>query len=148
MNNIKLLINEDSFSISKSQAVFGEIYFKMDNECFPEIKWNDFIVIIMKWWIQNFIEIIDADIYQTFELAFMDGPFLVRGVKIDNDTISLDFLKSKIKGEETIINTKCSILEFKILLINAAKVVLETVERRNWDTKETVELKEIVYMLS
>jgi hypothetical protein len=147
-NNIRLIINEESINISKSRSVTGEIYFKVNNKYFPEIKWNDFIETVMKWWIQTIIEIVNADIDQVFELLYMDGPYLIRGIKIDNDTMLLNFLKRKINVEENIISTKCSILEFKILLINAAKVVIETVEKRKWDTKETAELRRIVHVIS
>lgn len=38
----------------------GEIYFQFEDFAFPEKGWNDFVDVILNWWIHNLIELIEV----------------------------------------------------------------------------------------
>lgn len=75
--NINLNILEKTLHKSETGNISGEIFFKIDDDYFPEKNWNDFPVDILCWWIDSFIEFYTQK-KDSVELYFMDGPFLVR----------------------------------------------------------------------
>jgi len=40
-----------SIDFSKSQAVTGVVFFDFGSFQFPEKGWNDFIVVVLSWWL-------------------------------------------------------------------------------------------------
>jgi hypothetical protein len=141
--NVEINLNENSLDISRNNSITGEICFVFENQYFPELKWNDFVVKLLISWLQGINEL--KGIYNTsYEFHFMDGPFLVRVNKKDENTLKLDFLNREIKGEELIDTLYCS-LETLIdsILISAHKVINEA-KNKKWNSDELVKLKDIM----
>lgn len=92
---INIVINELSIEMSNRNSITGEIYFQMGDSFFPELNWNDFIVVILTWWNES-IQLLEAsDIRSSQDFNFMDGPFYVQAVKKDSLHISLNFTQVK-----------------------------------------------------
>lgn len=96
-----MMLNIDSESISRNDShFFGNINFRFDDFYFPSNDWNDFIFVILNWWIQSLRNLLSNDVVKE-ELLFMDGPFLVKINYLKDDIFTLFF----VKNDHDIINS-------------------------------------------
>ncbi len=135
---IKLIINKDSIAKSERGVITGEIFFLVDDQYFPGIKWDDFIVTISLWWLQA----ISESKSNAIELRFMDGPYLIRGIVSDNDRISLSFIRYGFKKEYIEIVCDYSFKDFKKAILHMVQLLIEICEEKNWNTDEVNSLQE------
>ena len=147
IQNVEVKVNEKSLEISSTKAITGEICFNIENQFFPESVWNDFVVVILAWWIEALLDLIKLNSSALREFDFMDGPYLVRGKKIEDDIINLDFVKKR-GGEKTLFSARCSIKQFKNSLLLASRRVIEIIEREKWDSQETKLLRDLTNRLN
>jgi hypothetical protein len=75
--NELIVVEPRSVEKSNKGLITGVIYFNFDQYKFPEIGWNDYIVIILGWWLDS-IERLSKGLTKTVDLKFMDGPLRVR----------------------------------------------------------------------
>lgn len=141
IKSIVISINKDSITIDSRGVITGEIYIKIGEYCFPDPKWNDFIVVILGWWVQTLKKVQLCQIGESNEFLFMDGPYKVQVLKIESNVLELKFLRRNIKNSETIFEAKCSSDDLITSIINASKDVLHVINNNSWDTKEIKELE-------
>jgi hypothetical protein len=95
-------IDLDSISIEVNK-IFGNIYFENENIVFPERQWNDFILIVVNWWLESLSKFV-ADKSLSVELFFMDGSFSIKINRLDDNILKLYFVsENQIKGTETVL---------------------------------------------
>ena len=129
MKKVAILVNEDSLSINHSQLITGEIFFSVDQICFPEERWNDFAVILLSEWINITLEIIENPTQKVpKKFYFMDGPYFAQGNMRDNKNFYLDFYERNSKGKLLLFSTECNFHEFKESLFNTAEKVYNIVK--------------------
>lgn len=86
-----------------SNNVCGQIYFDLNLDSFPEIEWNDFVVIICNWWIDSLLNL-ESSNQTSVELMFMDGPFRVEVQRDGDFKLRLKFIHNEIiKTEEVVV---------------------------------------------
>jgi hypothetical protein len=136
MTDIKVNVALESLTLSSRKAVTGEIYFENIEGDFPGLHWNDFVVVILHWWIEAIYRIEKAPVGEVAEFLFMDGPYLVRGCKIDQNIIQLDFIKSQLKGEQILSSVNCDISSFEKSVLTTAKKVVAEINKRKWVANE------------
>jgi hypothetical protein len=94
---MKLILNEESvrFSESKlSDVVFAQIFFEIRPEIFfPEHSWDDFVEIVLSWWMEEMIGFLVDGSDAT--LRFMDGDFSVTVVSSVNKEAEFRFFEGK-----------------------------------------------------
>lgn len=149
MPEILIKVKTDSLNMgeSTSRLVTGEICFMVGDIFFPEIRWNDFVVVILNWWLDNIKKLRNSAIGTSCDFKFMDGPFLVRGLKIEPDTIRMTFIKGRLKGEDILLSVNCNMENLADSLLKAAKEVIKEVNNRKWETKEIDDLRKIIKLL-
>lgn len=142
MPDIAVKVKTDSLNIgeNKSRLITGEICFAVGDMFFPELRWNDFVVIVLTWWVETVTTIRTLEIGTTCEFRFMDGPFLVKGLKTGQDTMRMNFVKDKLNGEDILFSVDCKITNLTISLLRSAKEVIEEANKRKWVTKEIADL--------
>lgn len=86
--NEDLMVN--SLSISRNGNIFGIVFFEIDEVIFPEKLWNDFVVVILSWWLDELCVIFHKE-KDAVILKFMDGPMFVRVSRYDDVLVDLDF---------------------------------------------------------
>ena len=69
----KLIVDYDSL-IKEYNKVTGSISIQADDIFFPEQDWNDFVIIILGWWIKGAYSLLSGDL-NTCTNSFMDGPY-------------------------------------------------------------------------
>jgi hypothetical protein len=146
---IEINICLDNLSINNRNVITGEIYFSYNDQYFPEKGWDDFIVVILTWWHKAIINLISSrqnGIVQEFE--FMDGPLLVKGTKLSDDIVELQFIKEKKDSEHIFFTCQTSINKFKKTLLNSTKQLLKDIKKRNWQSDDIEELEKMWRILS
>lgn len=146
---VEISISLDTLSINNRNFITGEIYFSYNDQYFPEKGWNDFIVVILTWWHKAIINLISSrqnGIVQEFE--FMDGPLLVKGNKLSDDIVELQFIKEKKDSEHIFYTCRTSINKFKNTLLHNTKKLLEDIKKRNWHSDDIEELEKMWIILS
>lgn len=138
---INIVINETSIEMSNRNSITGEMYFQVGDYVFPELNWNDFIVVILSWWNKS-IHLLEASaIGSSQDFDFMDGPFYVHAVKKDSLHLSLSFTQTKRAGTEVIASMDTDIAHMKTLIADVSRKVLKELYARDWLTKDVIELK-------
>lgn len=136
MIDVKVNVALESLELTSSKAITGEIYFESTNGYFPELHWNDFVVAILIWWIESIGRIKKATVGESDEFLFMDGPYLVRGRKIDQNRMHMDFIKSQLKGEKILSSMNCDVSSFGESVLTTAKRVVAEINKRKWEANE------------
>ena len=144
MDNVKVNVEIESLALTSSKAITGEIYFESTDGCFPEIHWNDFVVVILIWWIEVIGRIKKAAVGESDEFLFMDGPYLVRGCKIDQNIMRMDFVKSQLKGEQILSSMNCDVSSFGESVLTTAKRVVAEINKRKWEANELDKLRSAI----
>lgn len=129
--------NESSMELSKNNEITGLLYLEIDDKLFfPEAQWNDFIIIVLCWWL-NEVEIIKFSNKVSSTFYFMDGP---ASFKLYGEGDIISFKTEKYLKE---VEKKQFIYELKTF----ASSILLFCENKNWYTKEIEELKTILKRL-
>jgi len=89
--DVKLEIVKESIITSPKRISTGEIYFQFEEFSFPERQWNDFIDVILNWWIIEIIDFIQNH-KTNCSLMFMDGPFHIEITRSKNNKNTLDLV--------------------------------------------------------
>lgn len=136
MTDVKVHVVLESLALTSRKAITGEVYFENNDEYFPEIHWNDFVVVILNWWIEAIERIEKATVGESDEFLFMDGPYLVRGYKIDQKIMRMDFVKSQLQGELIVSSINCNFSSFGESVLITAKRVVAEINKRKWEANE------------
>jgi hypothetical protein len=142
---LDVIFNETSINISKKGVVTGEIYFRVDDTYFPQVNWNDFIVVILTWWNKAISQLESSPVGVSANFSFMDGPFNIRGKKKENGNLSLDFIRRNSNGEDVSNSIDVNILELRRLIQGVSKKVLKVIRDKKFSTNEDIdELEKII----
>ncbi|MCE4050821.1 MULTISPECIES: hypothetical protein [Bacillaceae] len=146
VQHISLNIDLDSLEINRSKNITGTIYFSIDyHRYFPDEGWDDFLVIILSWWIKSIRGVDISKIGTTYKLDFMDGPPEVLVKKIDDEHVEMNFRYE----DEFNDSFKGTFLfkELKDSLLSVSKKVIREMDRNQWATKDIDEFKNLVLSL-
>jgi hypothetical protein len=141
---LDIVFNESTVEISKRGVITGEIYFQFEDLFFPEIHWNDFIVVILTWWNQSLDRLNTLKVGTSVEFSFMDGPFYVCVIKKSEETVALSFLRRTLDNENVYAIVETNIFELKRSIVKTSKKVLGILERNTWQTDDVTELKKVL----
>ena len=141
MSEVAIRIAVESLELSRSKALTGEICFEVGEVYFPDQRWNDFVVVILNWWIKAVSRIKNSKNGVSEELLFMDGPYLVRACKTNQCLMHMEFIKRALDGEEVFLSVDCDINKFTESLVESAKRLLKEIENRKWEVRELEKLR-------
>lgn len=138
MNKIMIHIDEPSFERSKSDQVTGVIYFDLEDRQFPEKSWNDFVVVILNWWLSEIANLTSGKV-DVVELLFMDGPFLLRVRKRTNLLCFVECVK-QTDPQGTKYAYMVSTHDLSGNLLDVATRVKSVCSQHAWENREIDEL--------
>ena len=134
IKEIEIKVNDQSFELSGG-LITGELYFVVGENYFPHKNWNDFVVVVLSWWIESFMQF-DFFMGKTSKFNFMDGPYYVYGVSRENKTLELDFQRSYQDKEQLCFSAKCGIDQFGHALFQASKLAINCVKNNHWSNRD------------
>ena len=130
-NKFEIKIDVDDIELYQNGNNFGVIYIKINDFLFPQNNWTDFIVIILNWWLCN-IEAIKRKRRKTGKFCFMDGPYVVKLKKSENDKIKLKFCDHY----KLVIEYEFSIDEIMKEILMKSSEIIEFVKSNKWESKD------------
>ena len=75
-----------------NRTATGLLFLQADHDFFPANRWNDFVVVVLNWWIANAISL-DETVIEV-DNRFMDGPYSYRVRREPGaDTVSITFVR-------------------------------------------------------
>ncbi len=143
-DKLNLLISLDSFTINHVQSITGDIYFTYHHQSFPDVSWNDFVVVILSWWNRVILQLsYNRHAGDEEKLRFMDGPYYIKCICLEDNHVSLHFIKDKMAGEELLFSVQINKQEFKDIILKSTDKVLKEMKKRNWHTDDVRELEKL-----
>lgn len=134
---MRLVYNLDTIKVWKSGSFTGWLYFELDNEVyFPEEEWDDFINIVLNWWIEGFLSFVNSK-SDFFEIDFMDGPYSMKIVKKSNIDIELSCFRNDKEVQDKYYTSIESFLDNLILI---TKDILNFYYKENYNNEEIEKL--------
>ena len=137
--NLTIGIDFSSFSLSEKEVITGEICLSNGNYFFPEKRWNDFVVEILGWWLNDFHKMIQNK-EQEQDFTFKDGDFCFL-LSEESDMTWKISMYEEIPPQNAVIETIISKRKFLENLIITARKVLEFCNIKGWNTAEVKNLK-------
>lgn len=139
MMNMQVRVDVSSLEISSLESITGRICIEIEEYYFPDPNWNDFPVVVLKWWLDSLKKLFRAG---SAELHFMDGPYLVR--LRGTDELGLQMLVA-VHGLDTIPPHRTEPIEpFHTSVKEAAAVIVRACEARGWHTHDTRALRSAI----
>ena len=138
--DVKIIVDENSLTKGNDDVIFGKIYISVGDSPFPDKKWDDFIVVIMSWWNEELLKIMDSN-EKDYQLNFMDGPYEVVITRKPSERLELECLRRGRDKNVVLSRGSCSLSEFSNQLIKATETVIKVLESSHWDTNDIRILK-------
>lgn len=139
MSAIRLVTAPESYAQSKSGSVTGIIFFDFDDFKFPEDGWNDFVLVVLTWWLNAIDNLMFSGVIAE-ELRFMDGPFFLRVERTSGAFCDVGCYDERSK-EPVQLSRGHTLSRIADIVIDAAKKVVSECSDRKWKTKDVLELK-------
>jgi hypothetical protein len=123
---LRIVVRESSIEQISSGSILGVVYWQWKSETFPDSNWDDFIVVILGWWVQNIAKLASRT-SDAAEMSFMDGPYKVLCER-RGDLLFCQFVERR--PEENVLAT-CSVTidDLSASMLDAAKTVLVFCQR-------------------
>ncbi|MBO0950617.1 hypothetical protein [Fibrella forsythiae] len=133
---MEIILEPNSLRLSSSGNIHGVLYFETSDKIFPDTDWNDFVVVLLGWWVESAINL-KQGLSKQERLRFMDGPYSILVKYIDKNQLSLDF----IEKDHTIDSSFIQLSSFINILSKACEKLLKIIEANNWQTGDISLLK-------
>ncbi|QWF18436.1 hypothetical protein [Lysobacter capsici] len=132
-------VTVDEASLRFSRNVTGTVFFEFGAFQFPERNWNDFVVVILGWWLDATTKLMSAGEGET-ELYFMDGPYSLR-ITIVGDSFIVRRGRDDVATEAESFELEVDALAFLQAIRDASKSVLSACASRAWATADIEALR-------
>lgn len=137
---ISVFVDGSSLELTANNAITGRICFRVDDKYFPEREWNDFVTILLLWWLEAIGPLISGT-SRFADFPFMDGPFLAKARLCDGRNLQMSFIDRR-KGDKVIFTAIVSIDLLESSIIEEASKVLNICDAHNWKLNEIIQLRE------
>ena len=142
MTSFKIITDEESLEMSGRGAVLGNIWLEISDIAFPSDDWNDFVVIVLAWWLKEVVLLKERKSGLVHEFRFMDGPYYLCLELDDDEQAQIECRERTARGCQTILAGRCRVEEIWNEVISASKTILDIIDKRRWDTTEIQRLKD------
>jgi len=126
-----ITIVPDSFVQMSSGQITGVIYFQFGEKAFPAPEWNDFVVVMLCWWLEAVVQVVDG-IKEMAELWFMDGPFYVRIFTKGREGWYLECIHSRKNNEVVEYSTLVEPMNMLKSLLSVADETINQCQKNEW----------------
>jgi len=141
-NQLDIYVDDGSIDFLESGSVTGIISFQSGDFFFPEKEWNDFIVVILVWWINSINKLIKQG-SGNVDLRFMDGPYLINADFEDTGSVHLKFINDGSNGSKRAIEHELNIDFDRLVKVisTSANTVLRKCHNANISSNDIHELQ-------
>ncbi len=91
---MKIVFDADSLLVGQSDLVTAVVYFDFGAENqFPMKRWNDFVVVVASWWLEEFHQL--SKVGSNAKFGFMDGPYWIEATVKCSESIDLSCVEDR-----------------------------------------------------
>lgn len=142
MRKFSIKIDEASLLRNKRGLVTGRIYIVAGDIVFPHQEWDDFIVVILGWWIEAIQTLHNGETESAY-LRFMDGPYHIQITANDKKAINMEFIDTH--DDKGLVGTSpISIEELYGAVQEAASEIAAIAKRNKWEDSDMAQLQKLV----
>jgi hypothetical protein len=134
MKRVFLVIEPKSLRLSPSGKALANIWLQINGLQFPMNHWNDFVVVIMSWWVLALLRLVSGVSSQEI-VHFMDGPYAVEVAALPSGMLRFRALTRSSRDREVATGEE-PINPFVLGLIAQTREVLEECKRQAWWSKD------------
>lgn len=116
-----------SLQRSKKGSITGRIWFEFGVKPFPDLRWDDFVVVILGWWIPSLQS--NARVHR---LRFMDGPYLLEVHRDHRGTAVVKCVESEAVGGEFQVD----FVRLREQILDAGRSALQECKARRWKSRD------------
>lgn len=140
---VEINIDVDTLKMSSSGAISADIWFVLSDQAFPADDWNDFVVVILTWWLTELSSLEKSKLGLARNLQFMDGPFIVHLLFDSNDEVKIECTERTATTTKTVSVGFCKASDIWNAVLSATEKILDAIEKRGWETVETQRLGDL-----
>lgn len=141
MSEATIHLAEDGFGQSAAGVVYGKLTLNVDGLHFPDPRWSDFVVVVLRWWCAALVRLLRTE-SGPIEVRFMEGPYLAELGPLQGRSLRLVLIEAGLK--------RCVLCQSDVEVGPLVKSVLSAAERtlaecrkRDWWSKDADELAEM-----
>jgi len=129
----------DRATVSKGAhgTITGVVAIRLGDICFPDSRWNDFIVVVLGWWARQAAALRAGD---PAKLDFMDGPYSVVARPV-NGVSRLECLRGTGDEAAVLDQREVPTSDLVAAIMRASREMLELCEQNGWETSDTETLR-------
>jgi len=134
----EIITKPDSYVRSESinNAIIGIIFFTIDGNDFPTSNWDDFVIIILGWWVEAALSLLDKT-NKSCNFRFMDGPYLVRVTSDEEHSWLVQGIKTPANiGEVVEYETRIAPKILLTAIEGAAAAAIHKCNEQNWKSPD------------
>jgi hypothetical protein len=144
MEPFQIIIDQGSLELAQG-AITGKIHVSNTKNAFPEPEWNDFVVVILGWWLDAAAQIFDGRKRDGL-FQFMDGPFSIAVSSRPGPDLALTL---QAGPKRRIVETwTCEAQAVRLELVRSASAVLAECRVNGWKTDDTASLEQGLDLLA
>jgi hypothetical protein len=130
----------DRATVSKSAhgAITGVVAIRLGDVCFPDSRWNDFIVVVLGLWARQASVLRDGD---PARFEFMDGPYSVVA-RPGSGMSQLECLRGTGDGAAILETREVPTSDLVAAIMRASRETLAICEQNGWKSSDTETLRE------
>lgn len=128
-------ISPKSLTLSPHGKVLGHIWVQVDDVFFPEQEWDDFVVVIMGWWLDGFLKISMGKQSKCI-CSFMDGPFEFTVTPQTQERWLIEFFEKRRTGKTCELKGVFDARSVVGAMLLASDKVIKLCQRNGWQPDE------------
>ena len=91
---MRLIFDPATIHQSRRSSITGVIYYDFGaGRQFPAADWNDFVVVVLNWWIEALEQVVGGA--ESVNFYFMDGPYWMTAVPEGEDGLLLSCVEDR-----------------------------------------------------
>ncbi|WP_437905088.1 hypothetical protein WME95_43075 [Sorangium sp. So ce327] len=138
-DRLSIIVDTETLSLTHNGPITGEVFIEYAGTIFPEARWSDFPVVILSWWCQATMRLINGAKHEEF--LFMDGSFCF-DISQDQDTWHVRCFDDISPTSSPITQGSLNRLTFIESLLAAANSVVHACTERSWMSKDVISLSQ------
>jgi hypothetical protein len=138
LEDVRIETRVESYQLTSSgNGCTGIIAWKAGGEYFPDERWNDFILVLARWWLSSLNELLGSGGSTVFQ--FMDGPFYIECVRTGTE-VQGKFIDDR-RNRRIVSDWKLSVSGLTEQVTEFSKSILAYCDQNNISGSDVEELR-------
>jgi hypothetical protein len=134
-----VVIDESQLRQNPDGSITGVVFWIVNNAPFPDNAWNDFIIVVLDWWIRGLIRML-RDHSPVEIMTFMDGPYEIRCTCNDGATAVIDCI-DRHGASRVIASANTTIQHLATMMSAVVTRLLRACHQRRFTNADIVSLE-------